>query len=130
MDDTRDPLPPFLRVLLMIGGGLSLTLAVLGFILPGLPGTPFVLLAAACFARGSPRIHNWMLEHRWFGPMVKHWAEHRTIPLRAKMVAIAMMAVSASSSLWYFAGKPWVQGALLAAVALGVYVITRIPTRR
>jgi uncharacterized membrane protein YbaN (DUF454 family) len=129
MEDTRDPLPPVLRILLLIGGGVSLVLAVLGFILPGLPGTPFVLLAAACFARASPRIHNWMLEHRWFGPMVKHWAEHRSIPRRAKLLAMGMMSVSVASSLWVFAGNLWAQGALLAAAALGIYVITRIPTR-
>lgn len=129
MSDTSDSLPPFLRWLLAFCGGLALVIAVLGFILPGLPGTPFVLLAAACFARASPRIHTWLLEHRWFGPMVQEWAEHRSIPRRAKYVAVAMMAMSVTMTLWHFTAYPWLQGTVVGFALLGAYVISRIPSR-
>lgn len=129
MPETRASLSRPLRWLLALCGGLALGLAALGFVLPGLPGTPFVLLAAACFARASPRVHRWLLEHRWFGPLVQEWAEHRSIPRRAKYVAIAMMAASVMMSIWHFSPWPWLQGSVVAFALLGVYVITRIPSR-
>ncbi|ADE15208.1 protein of unknown function DUF454 [Nitrosococcus halophilus Nc 4] len=63
-------------------------LATMGVILPLLPTTPFLLLAAGCFARSSPRLHQMLIENATFGPMIKNWHEHRAIPLRAKIIAI------------------------------------------
>ena len=58
------------RYALLMAGFLSLALGTIGIFLPLLPTTPFVLLAAVCFAKASPRFHNWLLQHRTFGPIV------------------------------------------------------------
>ncbi len=111
-------------------GTVSLLLGLIGIVLPGLPTTPFVLLAAACFARASPRLHQWMRNNRWVGPSLRDWERHRSLTLRIKAVALGSMAVMVSLSVWTFQGKPLVQGALIVAALLGVWVVAwLIPTR-
>ena len=68
------------RGLLIILGWLAVVLATLGVVLPLLPTTPFLLLAAWCFARSSPRFHHWLLHRSWFGPYLRHWQQHRALP--------------------------------------------------
>jgi uncharacterized membrane protein YbaN (DUF454 family) len=98
--------------------------------LPGLPTTPFVLLAAACFARASPRLHRWLTQHRFLGPMVRDWEAHRSLPLRVKWIAISMMGAMVLLSAWQLGGRPWLQGTVLALGLVGAWVVWRIPTRR
>ncbi|HHJ81311.1 MAG TPA: DUF454 domain-containing protein, partial [Candidatus Tenderia electrophaga] len=77
-----------MKPLLIILGFICLGLAVLGVILPVMPTTCFVLMAAACFAKSSPRFYNWLLASRIFGPMINHWQTTRSMPKRAKIMAI------------------------------------------
>lgn len=63
-------------------------LGVIGAFLPILPTTPFMILAAGCFARSSPRLEAWLLSHPVFGPMLRDWRERGAIPQRAKMAAV------------------------------------------
>ena len=88
---------PFVRLLYLGAGFLALFLAVLGAILPVLPTTPFVLLAAACFARGSERFHRKLLENRIAGPIIREWQLYHSIPLRVKRWAYLLMAISFGS---------------------------------
>ena len=118
------------RAMLVAAGLLSLLLGLLGAVLPGLPTTPFVLLAAACFAQASPRLHQWLVQHRWLGPMVRDWEAHHTLPLRIKWLACGMMGVMVGVSAWQLSARPWVQGGVLAAGVIGGLVVWRIPTRR
>lgn len=118
------------RVLLWLAGTLSLILAVLGAILPGLPTTPFVLLAAACYARASPHFYGWLLSNRLFGPLILEWRRHHSISRRIKWVAIGSMTVTVSFSIWYFAGRPWIQGLLALTVLVTAVWIYRIPSRQ
>jgi len=120
----------WLRRLLAAAGVLSLALGVLGIVLPGLPTTPFVLLAAACFAKSSPRLHARLLTNRYLGPLVRDWEAHRSIPLRIKVVSIALMSTMICVSAWQFADRPWLAGAVLALGGLGAWVVWRLPTRR
>ena len=76
---------------------IGLTLVALGFVgafLPLLPTTPFLLLALMCFAKGSDRLHNWLLAHRLLGKYLREWNNHRVIPMKAKLTATAMIGLS------------------------------------
>ncbi|MCW5670248.1 MAG: YbaN family protein [Hydrogenophaga sp.] len=117
------------RWLLWLAGTVSLALGLIGVVLPGLPTTPFVLLAAACYAKASPRLHGWLINHRFLGPMVRDWEQHRSLTRRTKTVAIGSMLVMVGLSAWGFRHQPWVLAALLAAAAVGLVVVARIPTR-
>lgn len=118
-----------LRALWVALGGICLLLGVIGIFLPVLPTTPFVLLAAACFARGSRRFHEWLMGHPRFGPLVSDWQRHRSIPFRAKCLALSMMWVSMGTTAWLLRGRPLASAALLAcAVGVSVWMV-RLPTR-
>lgn len=73
----------------------SLGLGLVGVVLPGLPTVPFVLLAAFAAARGSRRLHDWLLAHPRFGPTIRDWEREGAVSRRAKRLATAMMAASA-----------------------------------
>jgi uncharacterized membrane protein YbaN (DUF454 family) len=117
------------RALLWIAGSVALALGLIGVVLPGLPTTPFILLAAACYARALPRLHAWLLNHRWMGPMLRDWERERSLTLRTKTVAILSMTLMVGVSIWSFQGRSLVQAVLLATAAVGVAVVLRIPTR-
>jgi uncharacterized membrane protein YbaN (DUF454 family) len=82
-------------------GFVFLGLGGLGVVLPILPATPFVLLAAACFAKSSEKWHRWLLANRTFGPMVKNWEENRCIGCRVKLLAVASMILVGGFSIFY-----------------------------
>lgn len=121
---------PLKRWALVAAGLLSVVLAVLGVLLPGLPTTPFVLLAAACFAKGSPRLHRWLVNQKHLGPMVRDWEAHRSLPLRIKWLSTTLMTAMVLLSAWQFRGQPWLQFMLLGLGAVGAWVVWRIPTRQ
>ena len=95
-----------------------LGLAVLGVVLPGLPTTPFVLLAAYAAARGSARMHAWLLAHRGFGPMIRDWQREGAVSPAAKRTATLLMLLCAALLLWLT--PRWWMAALPCAVMLGV----------
>jgi uncharacterized membrane protein YbaN (DUF454 family) len=117
------------RGLFLAAGFLFLGVGIAGVVVPVLPTTPFILLAAACFARSSQRFHDWLLHHRRFGPLVREWREHRSIPYRTKLFAIGMMAATLTASIVFFVPYPWLQAALAAfGVVLAVWLY-RLPSR-
>jgi len=75
-------------------GGAFLAAGAVGIFIPVLPTVPLWLVAAACFARSSTRLYNWLLNHRQFGHGIREWRHHRSIPYRAKRAAIVLMALS------------------------------------
>lgn len=110
-------------------GAVFVALGVIGLFLPVLPTTPFLLLAAACFARSSSRIYHWLMRHRTFGPLLREWNQHRAIPYRAKRMALVMIALSFTLSIVLFI--PYWQGRLamgLGGIVLFVW-IARLPSR-
>lgn len=96
-----------LRYALLLAGCLALALGTLGIFLPLLPTTPFVLLAALCFAKASPRFHHWLLQHQTFGPMVHNWEQRRAIPIPAKILSSSMMALSMGMLVWRMPEAYW-----------------------
>lgn len=124
------PLARPVRWLLWLAGTIALGLGLVGVVLPGLPTTPFVLLAAACYARASPRLHQRMRENAWIGPMLRDWETDRSLTRRVKTIALASMAVMVAASIWTLRMHPALQVLLLAGGALGIWVVGwRIPTR-
>lgn len=121
---------PTVRALLWLCGIVALMLGAVGAVLPGLPTTPFVLMAGACFVRASPRAHAWLLRNRTFGPLLREWERHRSISRRVKRFALAMMLLTGSASVWYLAGSPWLQGLVAAGMLFGGFMVWRLPSRR
>ena len=124
VETVREGKPGLVKVL-WIGAGLVLTgLALLGVLLPGLPTTPFALLAAACFARSSPRLEAWLLAHPWLGPLIHAWRAERAIPTSAKVLAVVCMVASGT---WVALTAPLgvAVGVWIALVAGGSYVLSR-----
>lgn len=110
-------------------GCTALALAVLGVVLPGLPTTPFVLLAAACFAKASPQLHSWLLEHRLLGPMVRDWEMHHSLSLKVKCLSTSLMLAMVFLAVWQLRQSLWAAGAVLTLGCIGAWVVWRIPTR-
>jgi uncharacterized membrane protein YbaN (DUF454 family) len=118
-----------MRVLFVVLGFIALALGIAGVLLPVLPTTPFVLLAAACFARGSLRFHDWLLAHPLFGPMIVEWNEYGSIPWRTKIVAIVLMSTTLAVSILFFVEPLSLQFAL-ALLGLGLATwLYRVPSR-
>lgn len=123
----RHPIP--VRLLFAGLGTLFLLLGMLGLFLPVLPTTPFLLLATACYARSSRRIYHWLLHHPRLGPVIREWREHRSMPYRAKRMALLLIALSFSVSIVFFVpGWPARLAMGIGGLLLGAW-IARIPSR-
>ena len=85
---------PVKRFLWKILGFISLGMAYVGLITPGIPYSPFVVFAAYCFAKGSPKMHAWLYNHKLFGPFLTNWGEKRVFPTKMKFFMLAMMSTS------------------------------------
>ena len=128
---TKDSQPirsgPVFRWLLTAAGLVSTALGVAGIFLPLLPTVPMLLLAAACFARGSERFHGWLLGHPRLGPMISGYLEGQGIPLRAKITAIALIWISIPVSVLFFIPLLWVRVFLVAVgMCVSIYLL-RLP---
>jgi len=122
------PPPRPLRYFWNLLGFLALGLGIIGIPLPVLPTTPFILLAAYLFAKGSPRYHAWLRNHKTFGKIVRDWEEHGSIPTRAKIIATVMIAIAISFPLWITRENVPVEARWATAILAGIgwtYVITR-----
>ena len=123
----RHPFP--VRLLFAGLGTLFVLLGVAGAFLPVLPTTPFMLLAAGCYARASTRFYNWLLNNPAFGPTIIEWRRHRSLPWRVKLTAIVLMVATMGISVIFFVPWPELQAALaLFGLLLATYMY-RIPSR-
>ena len=96
----------------------SLAIGLVGIVVPGLPTVPFVLLSAYAAARGSDRLHAWLLAHRRFGPMIRDWQSHGAVSRRAKWLATATMAIAAV--LMFLTAPRWWMAATGTAIMVVV----------
>ncbi|WP_440904081.1 YbaN family protein [Catenovulum sp. SX2] len=110
------------RISLMIAGWVSLALAVAGVVLPVLPTTPFVLLSAGCFAKSSPRFHQWLLRQKYFGQMIRDYQAYRGIQKQTKIRAISLIWLSMTASALVI-GKVWLAAMLFSiAICVSLYL--------
>ena len=117
------------RVVFLTLGTLFVALGIAGIFLPVLPTTPFMLLAATCYARASTRFYNWLLNNRMLGPTILEWRRYRSIPYRVKWTAIVLMGVTLGISIVYFVPWPALQvGLSIFGILLGAYLYN-IPSR-
>ena len=115
----------FIRLVLIIAGTFSLGLGILGIFVPLLPTTPFLLLAAACYAKSSKRFHNWLLSNRWFGDYLKDYQKERKIPLRAKILSIFLLWTTILFSVIFAIDIIYVRMVLiLIAIAVTVHILS------
>lgn len=114
------------KTLYNLAGIIALGLGILGIFLPVLPTTPFILLAAFCFSRGSERMHRWLLAQPVFGRLIRDWNEYRAIEPRAKKIATVMIVVGFSLLIAFVKVNLWVRSIL---VSIGVTVLAFIWTR-
>ena len=95
--ETKNPL---LKILWIFLGCLFVGLGAIGAVVPGMPTTVFLVLAAACFIRSSQRLYDWLISNKTFGPYLKDYREGKGIPLRAKAVALSMIVIFVSFAVF------------------------------
>jgi hypothetical protein len=101
-------------------GFLSLGMAYIGVITPGIPYSPFVVFAAYCFAKSSPRMHAWITNHKLFGPFLNNWNQKRVFPLKLKFFMLASM--STSLVLMYMGNVP-ARGIVYTAIFMALVAV-------
>jgi len=111
---------------LILVGWLAVVLAFLGVILPVLPTTPFLLLAAWCFSRSSPRFHYWLLYRSWFGGYIRHWQTYKALPKGTKPKAIIVILITFSFSIWVVSFW-WLKIGLFVLLCWLVIFMYRLP---
>lgn len=116
-----------LRLLYKALGFLFLGLAFIGVFLPVLPTVPFILVAAYYFSKSSPRMYQYLREHKWFGKTIVQWEEEKCIPCFYKKVAQGTILFSASLSLLFIIKPAFLKLIALALFAYGFFYVTRIP---
>ncbi len=113
------------RIGWLVVGLLALALGALGVALPLLPTTPFVLVAAFAFAQSSETLHQWLLDHDIFGPLIENWRRHGAISRRAKVVSVISMAAVLGISI-AMAAPPVVIGVQVVVLgASALFILTR-----
>ncbi len=109
------------RTFLIFSGHIFVGLGIIGAILPLMPTTVFLLLAATCYAHSSPRFYHWLLHNRYFGRLIKDYKENRGTPLSVKITSIFVLWVTITISI-FSTSMPWYVGALLVAIAVAVTI--------
>ncbi|MCA8923323.1 MAG: YbaN family protein [Planctomycetes bacterium] len=108
-----------MRIALTLFGLLCVALGAVGVVLPVLPTTPFLLVAAWCFARSSPTLARHLHDNRWFGPLLRDWDRYGVVPFRAKLLATTMITASWS----YVSFAPGSRAPLAGKVAFGLVAV-------
>jgi len=117
--------------LLIIVGTFFVGLGIIGIFLPILPTTPFLLLAAACFARSSRRFYNWLLNNRWFGNYIKNYREGKGVPLKVKVLSISLLWITIIFSAFFWVSILFVRFILiLVAIGVTIHILSIRPRKR
>jgi len=104
-------------------------LGAVGTVLPGLPTTPFMLLALWAFSKSSQRFHDWLYAHPLFGPPLQQWRSHRVIPGKAKLLAVVTMAVSFVYLAFFSGVSAWLKALTALVMLYGAAFILSKPSQ-
>lgn len=113
------------RLLWLVAGLLFVAIGAIGVVLPLLPTTPFLLLAGWCFAKSSPRLHDWLMSHQTFGPLIRNWELYGSIDRRSKLIAMVvivltpLVTIAIGVSGWALASQ------IVVLAAAATFVLTR-----
>ncbi len=113
------------RLTWLVVGLVALALGAIGIALPLLPTTPFILLAAFCFARSSNRLHEWLVTHDVFGPLIENWRRYGAISRRAKIISVVSMAAVLAISLALAVPTVVIVVQLVVLGAAALFILTR-----
>jgi len=119
-----------IKPLLIILGSFFLGLGILGIFIPGLPTTPFLLLAAGCYFRSSDRLYKWLLNHYIFGRYIRNFRENRSISLHSKIISLVAMWLMISLSVFVFIKTSWIRILVAILGVIGTVVLLLIPTSK
>lgn len=119
--------PRAVRALLIGLGWTCIVVGVIGIFLPVLPTTPFLLLASACFVRSSPRFHQWLITHKYFGRYLAYYLDGKGIPRKAKVGIIVLLWVTMTPSALLIVPWPWLSVCMLLGALAGSIYIARQP---
>ena len=129
VDQAEDTLDRTKKLLLITAGTICVGLGIIGLVLPVVPTSPFLLLAAACYARSSKRFYNRLLSNPIFGPPIRQWREERSIPVRAKWLAIVMILVTFSVTVFFILEDLTARLIMSLIGFLVIVFLFRIPSR-
>jgi uncharacterized membrane protein YbaN (DUF454 family) len=121
-DNNAMAIQTWLRILLVIAGTFFVGLGIVGIFVPVLPTTPFLLLAAACYARSSQKFYGWLLNNKLFGSYIRNYLERKGIPLRVKVVTVTLLWITIGSSV-AFVVETLVLKLILVIIAIGVSIL-------
>ena len=113
------------RITWLVVGLLALALGAIGIALPLLPTTPFILVAAFAFAQSSEKLHQWLLDHNVFGPLIDNWQRHGAISRRAKVLSVVSMAALLLISLAMAAPPAVIIVQLVVLGGAALFILTR-----
>lgn len=109
------------KIIYLLLGHIFLMLGILGAFLPVLPTTPFLLLSAFLYSKSSPRLHNWLMSHKYLGPPLTDWHERGVIGIKAKIIATIMLVLVIVFRIATLEISIWVKG-FVTVVLIGVLV--------
>lgn len=114
-----------IRTVWFTAGILSLGFGFAGSVLPILPTTPFILLSVYAFAQSSPRLHDWLISHSQFGPLIYNWREYGAIDRRTKLISLAIMALTPLVT-WFIGAPYWILILQVVVLTLSAtFIVTR-----
>lgn len=117
------------KILLIVVGSISVGLGVMGILLPVLPTTPFLLLAAICYSHSSERFYVWLLTNRFFGQYIRDWRENKGLTYLTKLWVIIVLAVTMGISIVFFIPLFWVKVILVLIGVFITFYILSLPTK-
>jgi uncharacterized membrane protein YbaN (DUF454 family) len=114
-----------LNKILVISGTFFLLIGLIGIIIPILPTTPFLLLSAACYARGSKKFYNWLINNKWLGEYIKNYHQGKGIPINVKILTIVFLWITILFSTFIIISNYLIQIILIViAIAVTIHVLT------